>query len=190
MNPWKFNCFMHKNLSTKLAKTFQSSWKSMHVYQNGMDNVCLKHTFFIFLCTWVLLTCQNQQWSQSTLVSSWDMDMSPSCAPWLLPGILHSPPSSSENDRNRRIEAVQEGVNFPILFTHANCYTDSILADLSFLLDKRTDTLLHNPWQKDCFPLCEQLKFKHVVVLLLNSPKLQTSSEWKQLTGPLYLGIN
>lgn len=66
-------------------------------------------------------------------------------------GFLHNPPSSSGNDRNRRIGAIQ-GINFPILFTHVHCCTDSLFADVSFLLDKRTDILLDSPWQKDCFP--------------------------------------
>lgn len=54
--------------------------------------------------------------------------------------------------------------------------------DWYFTAQSLAEGLFPSPWPTE-------ILFKHVV-LCLNSPKLQTSSEWKQLTGPLYLGIN
>lgn len=141
----------------------------MHVYQNGMDNICLKHRFFFFNY-YFLMHLGFANLSKPVRKSKYfglllgDGDVCLLCT-MTTTGFLLSPPSSSGNDRNRRIGAIQAGINFPILFTHVYCCIDSIFADMSFLLDKRTDILLDSPRQKDCLPLCDQLKFHSSTLL-------------------------
>lgn len=65
-----------------------------------------------------------------------EREMPPSCTPWLPQGPLHSPCSCSGNDWNRRTRAIHVRTNLLTLFLHAYCYTESILADLNFLLDR------------------------------------------------------
>lgn len=84
-------------------------------------------------------TRQNRERNQETQVPSGEMSVS--CAPKALLGLLYSPFSFSGNDQNRRTGAIHTRMNLINSFMHTYCYTQSNLADMN-LLPGRVDTLL------------------------------------------------
>lgn len=101
-----------------------------------------------------------------------EREMPPSCTPWLPQGPLHSPYNCSGNDWNWSTRAIHTRMNLLTLFLHAYCYTDSILADLNFLLDRELMfycTALWHVWE--VFPPLKtaRISFKHALCQYLLS---------------------